>query len=104
MSDDFYCDEVLSGNTPVEVVEASELVLAFRHTRPNWATHVVVVPRKHVPSLLELAGEEGLTQELMATVQRVAAAVVAERGGAHIVTNLGKYQESKHLHFHVGSD
>ena len=54
MSEDFYCDEALSGRTPVEVVVETDDVLAFRHTRPFWPVHIVVVPKRHVPSLVDL--------------------------------------------------
>ena len=36
MSNDFYCDEVLSGRTPVNKVLETENVLAYHHTRPFW--------------------------------------------------------------------
>lgn len=39
MSADFYCDEVLSGRTPVRVVRQTEDVIAFWHTRPMWPVH-----------------------------------------------------------------
>ena len=104
MSDDFYCDEVLSGRTPVRVVRETEDVLAFHHTRPFWPVHIVVVPRSHVPSLVDLgdAGEE-LLAKLVSVVREVAAEVLAEHGAARVLTNLGRYQDSKHLHFHVSS-
>ncbi|MFE5595154.1 HIT family protein [Streptomyces sp. NPDC056549] len=100
--DDFYCDEVLSGRTPVEVVAESETVFAFRHTRPAWSVHIVVIPKVHVPSLVDLgeAGEEILL-DIVAMARTVAAAVLAEHGAAKVVTNLGEFQDSKHLHFHV---
>ncbi len=44
MSDDFYCDEVLSGRTQVERVLETEQVLAFHHTRPYWPVHIVIIP------------------------------------------------------------
>src|SRR5690242_17694478 len=34
MTNDFYCDEVLSGRTPVKTVSETDNVLAFHHTRP----------------------------------------------------------------------
>lgn len=102
--DDFYCREVLSGKTAVDVVDETEHVLAFRHTRPHYAAHVVVVPKEHITSLLDLQPESELFAELMTVVQRVAREMTATRGGCHIVTNLGRYQDSKHLHVHVGAD
>lgn len=101
--DDFYCREVLSGNTPVEVVAETQHVLAFRHTRPHYAVHVVVVPKEHVASLLDLPTGGALAAELWSVVQKLAAEMSAEHGGCHVVTNLGRYQQSKHLHIHVGA-
>ena len=67
---DFYCDEALSGNTPVKVVEETDTVLAFEHTRPSYPVHIVVVPKKHTPSLVNL-GEGG--EELLMDALRVSA-------------------------------
>lgn len=99
---DFYCEEVLSGRTPVRVVEETETVLAYHHTRPFWPVHIVVIPKRHVPSLVDLGGAPAnVLSELLAVVREVAARVTAENGAARVLTNLGEYQDSKHLHFHV---
>ncbi len=102
MTEDFYCDNVLSGKIDVERVDETENVLAFRHTRPFWETHIVVIPKRHISSFLTLeSSDDGLVIEMLAVIRRVADTVVADRGAARILTNLGNYQESKHLHFHV---
>ncbi|MFZ6002478.1 MAG: HIT domain-containing protein [Actinomycetota bacterium] len=103
MTDDFYCDEVLNGRTSVDVVAETDSVLAFHHTRPFWPVHVVVIPKVHVPSLTDLGEHEPLLSELLAVVREVAASVEAEHGACRVLTNLGRYQDSKHLHFHVNS-
>ena len=99
-SEDFYCDEVLSGKTAVEKVLETDRVLAYHHTRPFWPVHLVVIPKMHVSSLLTI-DDDGLLIELLTAVKTVAAAVVEEHGAARVLTNLGRYQDSKHLHFHV---
>jgi histidine triad (HIT) family protein len=101
MAHDFYCDEVFSGKTPVEKVLETENVFAFKHTRPFWETHIVVVPKTHVDSLLTV--ESKLLIEIMDVAKEVAAKVLEEKGAARVLTNLGDYQDSKHLHFHVYS-
>ncbi|NUQ05929.1 MAG: HIT domain-containing protein [Anaerolineae bacterium] len=104
MVSDFYCDEVLSGITPVERVHETANVLAFRHTRPAFPVHIVVIPKRHISSLLDITPEdEPLLLELLAVIRAVAAQVLAEHGACRVVTNLGAYQESKHLHWHVVS-
>ena len=101
MTEDFYCDEVLSGRTPVKIVRETDNVLAYHHTRPFFSdVHIVVVPKVHVSSLLDPAAEP-LLPALLAVVRSVAAGVVAEHGAARVLTNLGSYQDSKHLHWHV---
>ncbi|MEO8650390.1 MAG: HIT family protein [Acidobacteriota bacterium] len=100
-SEDFYCEYVLNNKISVEKVAENERVLAYHHTRPFWETHIVVVPKAHVDSLLTVDDE--LLVELMAVVKEVAAKVLKEKGAARILTNLGDYQDSKHLHFHVYS-
>lgn len=104
MADDFNCDEALSGRTPIVVVEETDEVLAFHHTRPYWPVHIVVVPKRHVPSLVDLGGaNEELLHKVLAVVRRVADGVLRKHDAGRVLTNLGRYQDSKHLHFHVSS-
>ena len=99
-TNDFYCDQVLSGKTAVKKVLETANVLAYYHTRPDWETHIVVIPKTHIGSLLTI-DDDGLLIELLDVVRQVAAQVVKEKGAARVLTNLGEYQDSKHLHFHV---
>ncbi len=104
MSDDFYCDEVLSARTPVHRVFETENVLAFHHTKPFYTVHIVVIPKRHIGSLLALEREDhDLIVEIIMVVKQIAAQIVAEHGGCRVITNLGKYQDSKHMHWHVVS-
>lgn len=104
MTNDFYCDEVLSGRTPVTKIFETADVLAFHHTRPFYPVHVVVIPKRHVDSLLTLAEQDNdLLLELISVIRRVAVQIVNEHGACRVLTNLGDYQESKHLHWHVAS-
>lgn len=97
---DFYCDVAIPRRQPIEVVHEDEDVLAFHHTRPFWPVHIVVVPKRHVDSLLTLE-DPGLAARLLGVVKHVAEHVVAREGSAGVLTNLGEYQDSKHLHIHV---
>ena len=99
---DFYCDEAISGRTAVEVVLETDDILAFHHTRPFWPVHIVVVPKKHVPSLTDLGEHsEVLLAKVLEAVRKIAASVEEKYGACRVLTNLGEYQDSKHLHFHV---
>jgi histidine triad (HIT) family protein len=102
MTSDFYCDEVLNGRTEVDKVTETENVLAYYHTNPFYPVHIVVIPKRHISSLLTLEEEDNdLLLELFAVIKKVAAQVTGEHGASRVITNLGNYQDSKHLHFHV---
>jgi len=96
---DIYCDVIIPRNVDIKVVKETENILAFYHTKPSFPVHVVVTPKVHVVSLVELEGD--LASELFSVLKEVARDVQAEHGAAKVVTNLGDYQDSKHLHIHV---
>ncbi|MFE6507723.1 HIT domain-containing protein [Nocardioides sp. NPDC057767] len=101
---DFYCDVAIPRPDRLHVVHDSARVLAFHHTRPFWAVHVVVVPKRHLGSLTTVSAEdEADVRELLGVVQAVARDVEREHGAAAVLTNLGAYQDSKHLHVHIHS-
>lgn len=104
MSNDFYCDEVLSRRTPINRVTETANVLAYYHTRPYWPVHIVVIPKRHISSLLALEESDApLLVELIQVIRAVAQQVVREQGACRVLTNLGSYQDSKHLHWHVSA-
>lgn len=102
MPNDFYCDEVLSGKTKVNKVLETENVLAYYHTYPYWPVHIVAIPKKHISSLITLEEDENdLLLELLEVIKKVVKKVTEENGACRILTNLGDYQDSKHLHWHI---
>jgi len=104
VTDDFYCDEVLSGKTEVRVVRETDNVLAYHHTRPFWPAHVVVIPKRHIASLNDIGVED---DQLVGELVRRAAALAKDRGlsagGYRTVfnTNRDAGQTVFHVHLHL---
>jgi histidine triad (HIT) family protein len=102
VGDDFYCDMALSGKIELDIVFEDELVLAFHHTKPHWPVHIVVIPKSHIPSFTNLGSHKPeYLFHLILVVQKVTRVVEEKYGSARVLTNLGEYQDSKHLHFHI---
>ena len=97
---DFYCDEILTGKTKVKIITETDNVLAFYHTKPSYKIHIVIIPKRHIASLIGLE-DKNLLQEIFKIIKQVAKDVINQHGGCKVVTNLGSYQDSKHLHWHV---
>lgn len=99
---DFYCDEVLSGRVDVERIVDTEQVLAFHHTQPYWPVHIVIIPKRHIPSLAALGpGDLPIAHEMLTVAAELCRRIAAEYGGCRLSTNSGDYQTTKHLHFYI---
>jgi histidine triad (HIT) family protein len=89
------------GRIPAAIVWQDEQACAFLDARPVFKGHVLVVPRAHVPTLLELP--DAATGPFFIAVRRVSAAV--ERGlgadGTFVALNNKVSQSVAHLHVHV---
>ena len=86
---------------PAHIVHADDDVIAFLDTRPVFKGHTLVVPVRHVDTLVELPAE--LFVPLLGTVQRLAAAVRVAFGaqGSFVGSNNVVSQSVPHLHMHV---
>jgi histidine triad (HIT) family protein len=101
---DFYCDVAIPNTKDLQVVYEDADVLAYHHTKPNWETHIVCVPKKHIPSFTKRNdGDDSIVLKVLDTVHMLAANIEKESGGCKIITNTGTFQDSKHLHFHLCS-
>lgn len=101
-SNDFYCQEVFSGKTKVEVVEETPTVLAFRHTKPSYEFHVVIVPKAHIPRLIDVQ-DMVIAKEVFEVAKKIIERFKLHESNYRIITNGGSFQDSMHLHFHLVS-
>lgn len=102
MKGDFYCDSVLNGQVPVSVVAETDRVLAFHHVFKTWETHVVVISKQHVGSLVDV-DDPGLLAELFEVVITVIKTLGLAETNYKVITNGGTFQGNRHLHIHVVS-
>ena len=99
---DFYCEEALTGKTKLDILYDSETVMAFNHTKPSFETHIMIIPKKHIHDLTRLTPKDNqLMIEIINVAKDLASELGLDKKGARLVTNMGKYQETPHLHFHL---
>jgi histidine triad (HIT) family protein len=99
---DFYCESVLTGKIQVKIEYESENVLAFHKTNPKYPIHIMVIPKKHIHDLIELTETElPILHEMLNVIKIVMSKQPYKESGGRIITNVGKFQETPHLHFHV---
>jgi histidine triad (HIT) family protein len=92
---------IVAGETEAERVLEEESFVAFLDQRPVFKGHVLLVPRDHVVTLVDLPA--GLRDGFLAAGQRLAAAVVDGLGaqGSFVAMNNVVSQSVPHLHLHV---
>jgi histidine triad (HIT) family protein len=100
--DCLFC-RIVADEIPSDRVLEDDDVVAFRDVNPQAPTHVLVVPRRHVPDVDTLGVDDaGLLSSLFAAVRRVAELENLSKG-YRVVTNVGAEsgQSVFHLHLHV---
>lgn len=86
------------------MVHETTATVAFRDIHPAAQVHVLVVPKVHVGSMMDIRADHGpLLLELHGAIQEVARKEkIADRGFRVVVNNGGDAMQSvPHLHFHV---
>ena len=95
--------KIVAGEIPSTKVYEDEAILAFRDINPMAPTHILVIPKTHIPSV------DGVTAENSAIVAKIfelipkIAAAEGLTGGYRVVSNCGPDagQTVPHLHFHI---
>ena len=96
--------KIVDGEIPADIVHDDELCMAFKDVAPQAPTHVLVIPKKEIPSLAELTAEDqALVGHILLVIKRLADELGLAAGGYRVVTNCGSDggQVVKHLHFHL---
>ncbi len=99
---DWYCEDVLSGKRPVEVLWQDERVLAFHHPDAHEGIHVVVIPKQHIQSIISPEALDGeLLKSMVQAVQRVTASLGLDQEGFYVRTNAAAPGVTPHMHWHI---
>ena len=95
--------KIAAGEIPSTKVYEDETILAFRDIAPQAPTHILVIPKEHIPSV------DGITAENSAVVAHIFETIPAISraenlaNGYRVVSNCGPDagQTVPHLHFHI---
>jgi len=103
MSDCIFC-KIIQGVIPCRKVYEDELVLAFDDIHPMAPVHVVVIPKDHVPTFMDVTADKMKVLDAMArAAQEVARLKGIDQKGFRVVFNCQQEggQVIYHLHMHV---
>ncbi len=102
VSDCLFC-KIIAGEIPSTKVYEDDQILAFQDIKPEAPTHILFIPKKHIPNLNQLKEED---QPLLGAMLKVIGEEALRQGlteGYRIVSNCGEKagQSVDHLHFHL---
>lgn len=95
---------IIKRQIPADIVFDNDRVLAFRDINAQAPVHILIVPKKHIKGLNDIAGAD---QELLGEIQLVARTLARKEGidvdGYRLVANCGPAagQAVFHLHYHL---
>jgi histidine triad (HIT) family protein len=103
MEDCLFC-KIINKKIPSAIVFEDDKVIAFRDIDPQAPVHILIVPRKHVPTLMDLTDED---KEIIGYIYLVAKKLAQKEGvakkGFRVVANCNADagQAVFHIHFHL---
>ncbi len=95
--------KIIAGEIPSNKVYEDDLILAFRDIAPQAPTHILVIPKAHIPSVDGVTGENSaVVAHIFETIPQIARQE-GLTGGYRVVSNCGgdAGQTVPHLHFHI---
>ncbi len=103
MADCIFC-KIVAGEVPSDIKYKDDNLVAFPDINPLAPVHLLIIPKKHIPTLLELTDADSFLVGEMARVAKILAKRegIAEKG-YRLVINCGKEggQGVSHLHMHL---
>jgi histidine triad (HIT) family protein len=96
--------EIVAGRIPARVVYKDDLVVAFHDVNPQAPTHTLVIPRKHITSLMELSPEDdAVVGALVRKARDLAKDAGIAENGFRLVFNCGEDAGYSvyHIHLHI---
>ncbi len=103
MEDCIFC-KIIKREIPADIVYEDDEIIAFKDIQPAAPIHILVISKKHIASLVELAKEdEILIGKIYTVINKVAEEQGVKEKGYRVIVNCGKDggQEVGHLHFHL---
>lgn len=89
---------------PAKVVFENRKIIAFHDIQPVAPVHILIVPKKHIPSINHLSKQDQhLIGEMFLIAQQIAKKQKVAKSGYRLIFNIGKDagQTILHLHLHL---
>lgn len=103
MNNCIFC-KIIKGEIPAKKVYEDDNIIAFDDINPKADVHILVVPKKHIGSLIEISqSDKDLLGELIFKISEIAKKIGLDKGGYKVIANNGNGsgQIVFHLHFHL---
>lgn len=103
MEDCIFC-KIINREIPSDIVYEDSEIIGFKDINPAAPIHILVIPKKHIPSLVQLQEEdENLVGKIYSVINKIAEEQGVKEKGFRVIVNCGKDggQEVGHLHFHL---
>lgn len=97
--DCIFC-KIANGEIKTELVWDADEIVAFKDINPQAPTHILVIPKKHYPTLSDI-DDETILQKLMVAVQKITNKYDIKEYRTVINTGKQAGQEVFHVHLHI---
>ena len=103
MTDCLFC-KIADGKIPAKIEFQDEFAIAFQDIDPQAPVHIIIIPRKHIATILDIKSDDfGIMGYLYDVASKIAENKGLNDDGFRLVANCGRSagQEIQHIHIHL---
>lgn len=96
--------KIINREIPASIIYEDDLVIAFKDINPAAPIHILVVPKKEIPTLNDVKEEDSKYMvAIFSAIRKITSDLNIQEEGYRVIANCNSFggQEVFHLHFHI---
>ena len=96
--------KIIAREIPSDIVYEDDYVIAFKDINPKAKIHILVVPKKEIPTINDITeADEALIGKMYSAIVKITKKLGIDKDGYRVIANCNDHggQEVFHIHFHV---
>ncbi|MEI6091833.1 MAG: histidine triad nucleotide-binding protein [bacterium] len=94
--------KIINKEIPADIVYEDDFVLAFNDIAPQAPIHIIIIPKKEIPTINDIApADSEIVAKMVLTAQKIAKDKAIDQSGYRIVMNCNEHGQQTVFHLHI---
>jgi histidine triad (HIT) family protein len=94
--------KIINKEIPADIVYEDEFIMAFNDIDPQAPVHIIIIPKKEIPTINDLTSEDSdIISKMILTAKNIAKEKGMDQSGYRIVMNCNEHGQQTVFHLHI---